>query len=229
MRGLVEVSKWNLNSDFEMTEETNLVVPIISEGDHLATAVIHEATDMKLEDRNVVSDLVRLVLTPTLEKFRPTFATESQEFGFERAPHGSLFLLESGNSALVRRVSLQIHELLGSWAFLKYEDVFEHLSTSEDLKSLGPMTILMPDVLSLSQFEQTLLVEYSQKAERKEDPFLIMTSTMPLKRIQETRSYNQELLLYLAHHRLNLDAVPLSAGLLKQTLELIFDSQTLLN
>lgn len=230
LRRLVDLSDWDPSQDRNLIEHDNLLVPVLHQGEHLGTAVIHQGVDLKMQDQVILSELIRVMLTPALDDLRiPGPSPQASEFKFANSPDSAVFLLESVNPAFIRRVAVQIHEILGSWSFVKYEEIFQHIECVQDFQGLGPMTMLLPDLSILSQFEQALIFEHSQKAFRNQHPFLIIPSANNLHKIVRQKSLHQGLVEVLERHRLNLDAIPQQANLLKETLQLIFDSKAFLN
>lgn len=213
----------------------DLKVPIIVNGQFLATAVIPDAHDLDAKDHLALAHLAQMVLEPLCynlyleNKVQSLNAPEmkasenvvelfyqdrSEEFIDKKSSPGSAVVcLRSLNPHRSKKVAELIHEISGRWASLPFQEIESQICTLEDIKTLGFLTLFVPDLLELKPEHQTILAQYSKIADRNEDPLVIVGSTLS----------SDDLPAFLAKNQLEVDRLPLNLASLRETLELMMD------
>lgn len=67
-------------------------------------------------------------------------------------------LLEGSNDIDLKQFALELHDLSGRYAFIHLSDLI--WSHADDLKNIGPVTLYIPNLATLSLSQQNALVEY---------------------------------------------------------------------
>lgn len=227
LQTIVDVTSLDPELDVHSIHNGHLIVPVLrgrtsveSDFIHLGAAVVHQGASLALKDQVAVSDLVRMVLAPALEQLVPgqqdATASSIPASGYTASLMSPLLYLYSESPYVIHRVAVQIHQVLGSWAFLKYEDIRDQIKKVSDLCELGPCTILIGDVGDLTEDEELLIRDYFDQANKTQDPFILVGGSAS---IGPSHILHQVLL----SHRLQVDALPNNYQVLRETLELLFD------
>jgi len=246
----------NIDTDQQPIVRKNgsLHVPIIARDKYLGTAIMERADLLSDGDMSAVSEIVRLVLEPALFSFYLSRKTDSLQSEIlpenvtllsNYTPHkvaedNSWFLnrpefsvsgvlLESHNPHRVNRAALQVHEIGSRWAYLNWNDVKKDIQKASDFRTMGPMTILVPDVLLLSPEEQSLFADYCLTANSMTEPLVLFGSSRNLFELMEEKLVNEDLGISLMKNRIELDRLPTDFSMLKDALELLLDRKAILN
>jgi hypothetical protein len=141
----------------------------------------------------------------------------------------SLLLLESKNPHTVARVAVHIHETGERWAMLRYADIKASLHSADDLRELGPMTLLIEDILFLSPEEQEVIAECATTLNPKTEPLILIGCTSPFQDLKRQGMVVPKLAEAIQDSRLELDRLPKDFSQLREVLELVLDRTALLN
>jgi len=256
LTSMISATDVDVNHMKNEVREGILHVPICVHGKYLATAMMNRAEALTNDEITAISDLVRLVLEPALfsmflERQETNIGEASQKIAksenvveLRSSPRRAntlanwdhtrpefstpMILLESAHPHTISRVALHIHEIGDRWALVRYTELRSHLQTMRDLTELGPMTLVIDDILMLSMQEQSILAEYSHEADPNSEPLILIGSTSPLAELGERQTIHQELLQVLLPSRLELDRLPKDFSQLRQAVDLFLDRKALL-
>lgn len=251
---MVDISNIDLTVQSAFRKQGSLHVPIIARGKYLGTAIMDRAELLSESDVNAVSEIVRLVLEPALFSFYLSKQTiiedETQDHsnvtfisGFQNKKETkdeswytnrpelstSVLFLESHNPHRLSRVAIHIHELGSRWALLNWKDVRNEIHELTDIKSMGPMTLVIDDILTLTPKEQSLIADYSLDANPMTEPLILVGGTSHLLDLMDQRLIEEDFGIYLMKNSLNLDRLPTDFTVLKEALELLLDRKAILN
>jgi len=251
---MVDASTLDLTVQSAFRKKGSLHVPIIARGKYLGTAIMDRAELLSESDVNAVSEIVRLVLEPALFSFflskqnfvegeiqdqsNVTFLTGLQaksemndQSWYTNRPElsTSVLFLESHNPHRISKTAVHIHELGSRWALLNWKDVRNEIHQISDIKSLGPMTLVIDDILTLTPKEQSLIADYSLEANPMTEPLILVGGTSHLLDLMDQRLIEEDFGIYLMRNSLNLDRLPTDFTVLKEALELLLDRKAILN
>ncbi len=232
---------------------SSLSVPICARGKYLATAILSRADSLSKGDLSAVSEMVRLVLEPALfslylerqelnvriqdlKKFEdlenvyslPSLGSNSGWSNEQPEFSSSLILLESFNPHTISRVAIHIHETGKRWALIRYSEIRHSLNSVQDIREMGPMTLLVEDLLQLSPEAQLQLVEFAQTADPKTEPLILIGSTSSLDDLNQREVLSADLARILLYSRLELDRMPKEFSKLQETIEIALDKHALI-
>ncbi len=141
----------------------------------------------------------------------------------------SLILLESYNPHTVARVAVHIHESGERWAMLRFNEIKDSIHSAADLREMGPMTLLIEDVLFLSPHQQEIIVEFAETANPTTEPLILIGCTSPFIDLKERGMVVPNLVKAIKNSRLELDRMPKEFSQLREAIELVLDRSALLN
>lgn len=227
----------------------DLHIPIQVHDHHFATAVITDAVHLSPEDKLTVSYMIRMVLEPefynwfltqTANNARNPIQSDnvislfksdesSMSLSFEDLQENdcgqtvdeAVICLEATNPHLIPRLAYEIHELSQRWAFLKYSDIQEQVRSTEDLLSLGQLTLLIEDILTLSPAQQQIVEQYLGHESKAERPLLIIGTSSHIESLEDQGMISATLAEKLKSQRLEADRLPRDQKLLQETLEIM--------
>lgn len=118
------------------------------------------------------------------------------------------------------QAAIDVHETVGSWAFLMWSDIRPRLRSLGDLVKLGRCTIFVNDVLDI-ELEERDLFERFVKIQGPEMPVLVVGTRKALS-IQVSEGFiDKGLATSLENLTLNLDKIPQIKGALRDSVELL--------
>lgn len=181
----------------EYIRNSNFFINLTSRNQYLGTIQIREVQDIKTEDLNTISNLVRLYLEPYfyisyLERKEKNLKIEKElgwpvlnealsmtpkldeEYSRGNKPHRKILFIKSNNLHVLSKTAFTIHEKIGSWAYAPLSDVKKSLMNSNDLKKLDGMTLFVESFKSLSIPDITMLTEYVQNDSFNQGPFFVV-------------------------------------------------------
>jgi hypothetical protein len=253
---MVDSSTIDMTLQRAVLQNGSLQIPIISRDKYLGLAVMDGAHSITEGDQHAVSEIVRLVLEPALYSFylkrqletsavqvlpdnvislqnysgKTTSISKDDQWLHNRPEFSSsIILLESGNPHKTSRVALQIHEIGERWALVNFKEMRENIKNIQDLRSLGPMTLFVDDVLVLNQAEQQILAEFSLEANPMTEPLILIGSTKSILDLMDQRQVTEVLAHHLMRNRIELDRLPMDFPTMREALELLLDRKALLN
>ena len=139
----------------------------------------------------------------------------------------SLIMLESFNPHTISRVAVHIHETGNRWAMLRYSEIKSSISSLQDIKEMGPMTLLIEDILQLSPSEQEMIASYDGQTEN--EPLILIGCTTPLVELVKNAMISEKIVQVCKPSRLELDRMPTEFSKLREAIELILDREALMN
>jgi hypothetical protein len=108
-------------------------------------------------------------------------------------PPISSVYLHSTDSKRLLQVSHELHNLSDRWAYLQYGELAEQLRNSDDIKSLGSLTLQMGSIHSLNTKDQEKILSFLQTANYSEHPLMIITGNESLSSLVEKKTISAEL------------------------------------
>lgn len=110
----------------------------------------------------------------------------------------SALFLTGGDYSQTRSIANEIHTLLNRNAFVPYS-VLEMNSPkfSENLPSLGRISIYIPEILDLSSFETAEIFNFIRNYSHKDNPFFIISSQRSFDEIQKEELLDPEFITAL--------------------------------
>ena len=209
---------------------SSLHVPVCARGKYLATALLTKAESLSEGDISAVSEMVRLVLEPALfsvyldrQEWNRRASQAEVQAKADVNRNSSLILLESFNPHTVSRVAVHIHESGDRWALLNYNQVRKSITSLKDLREMGPMTLLVEDLLLLSPEEQTRFAEFARNSDPKTEPLILIGCTTSLNDLLQREMVVAELADLVHDSRLELDRMPKEFSQLRESVELALD------
>lgn len=237
-----EVSSLTIEEDTFLLSRGDLHVPIQVNDKFFATAVVEDGADLKDDERELVSQLVRLFIEPevfnwyidqTTNNLKSSGAPdnvvslhskESPTLSQDRpAAATNVLCLQTNNPNLIPRMARNIHDISERWAYLKFSDVEGELKSVEDFKSLGPMTLFIEDILQLSPEKQDLLLSYLSDSIPSQEPLVIVGASTPVEDLEHQEMVSSSLGKILKAHRLEVERLPRDPKLLEETLEFMLE------
>jgi hypothetical protein len=118
------------------------------------------------------------------------------------------------------QAAIDVHEMVGSWAFLMWSDIKPRLKSIADLAKLGRCTVFISDVLDLEPEERDL-IERFVKLQAPEMPVLVVGSRKSLITLVAEGLIDEGLAESLSGLTMNLDMIPQIKGALRDCVELL--------
>ncbi len=109
------------------------------------------------------------------------------------------FLIESRSSEDIFKMALEIHSRSGRFAFLPFRDLSPAaLDSADSFKSLGPLTVFVADITTLTFDQQRALVTFYTSARDKDGPQIVAGTLMTVSELKRTHKILPELWPYLS-------------------------------
>lgn len=179
----------------------------------------HNTQNFKAAD-NVVSIFTPHDLTQFMDE--DLSSEDDEELPWEDSGlHEHLICLEAKNPNLIPRFAYEIHEVSQRWAFLKYNDIQNQVSSIDDLLALGNLTLLIEDVLQISPEHREIIAKYINHESKSERPLLIIGSASQIESLAEQGILESSFAQILVDHRLEAERLPRDSKLLQETLEIM--------
>lgn len=230
---------------------TDLHFPISVGDKFLATAVLEKGRNLEVKERKTAGELIRLFLEPELfghyldqvrqnyqaielvhqkpENFNNLIQLEVEprfEDSFDttnKSLSSNLFVFESKNSKMLFRLASNIHELSGRWAFLNIKDIKSGITSADELRSLGTITLVIDDLTQLGADFQEMLADVLTNAQPDEEPLFVIGTTTPLQTLLDERLLSPRLSLILKIYVMDADRLPKDPRLLQESLEIMME------
>ncbi len=237
IRSMQAVSSGNLLDQGMQVLRGDLHIPISSNDHYFATAQIVGGERLAAKDQKNINDLVQAVLEPEFYNWYLNQLTENAIHAHQVennstvvsmfnqndiksiTPPISSVYLHSTDSKRLLQVSHELHNLSDRWAYLQYGELAEQLRNSDDIKSLGSLTLQMGSIHSLNTKDQEKILSFLQTANYSEHPLMIITGNESLSSLVEKKTISAELAAELSKNCLNVDRVSFDMDLLQETLE----------
>lgn len=117
---------------------------------------------------------------------------------------GLPLLIETPEGFPLQRIALELHEMSARWAFLSLENLSPStLESREELKSLGGITLFIPDLSTLSWNQQVKLAEYLATKPGADMPQVIAGISTSVESLRQQRSTPPRLIDSFCLVRLN--------------------------
>lgn len=249
IRQLSDISNLR-NPESPYFKGSDLHIPIQFNGSLLGTAVIASAQDLESSSKNDMSELVKMILEPTLHNWylqqRENNIRELSKVDIEldnvrligdkhnyendyeleiendQAPLVSHIVHFHGTSLTnIKKAALQLHEITGRWAFVPFNDIKGQLHSSLDIARMGNMTIFIEDVEKLNSAETELLLNYLNEDVQADTPLIITASAQTCKTLR-SGDLSSELIDELEINEFEMERAPLEHRRLREVLELFF-------
>lgn len=231
--------------DVEYTEKNgDLLIPLRINRAYLGTAVIIDGANMTREAHQQICQLVRLVLEPDLYSSFLERAEGNIQAEVNPARESLPNIRELANGSLnptravltsnlvyfrghdvqrTRKSGMLLHELTGRWAFVPWTDIEADISSVEDLRRLGAVTLFCHDILSVKEKHQEILSAFSKPQKSEDEPLVIIGGGWSITALKaRAREFNGNFLEALVKNSLDLDRTPLSESGLREVLEIMY-------
>lgn len=133
-----------------------------------------------------------------------------------------MVFLKVQNPARIQKVALEIHEIKQKWAFLRFADIRDRISSAKDLISLGDITVLVDDLLLLTPEERQIFVDYARSRETGSRPMILIGLTSDPDQSVWIQQMGQLWIDWIKEKQLDIDRLPVETQKLRQALELFF-------
>jgi hypothetical protein len=229
-------------STFE--KDGKLCIPIFSNNKFLAVAKVTDGQVLPSSSKDAVTELVRLILEPALYNWCLNRQEESliqeakslTEFGVESSSDSTsdsvsspVVLLHSQNPTRTSRLAFDVHEQLGRWAFVNWNDVKSQIRTVKELRSMGAMTIFVPDILDLAPEEKDILNNWCLQIGHRADPALILGTTLSYIELSEMKALPLALSQRAGMYQIDGDRLPADRRFYREALSMLLDEKTALH
>lgn len=251
----------------------DLYVALKQDNQFLGTVIVPDASDLKKESRQQMSQMIRMVMEPALYSWflerkennlrqlsTFNFSTENLSV-FEDLISDEVEILRNDNSddffnldenleiedenkrqsrllsklihltgkteSMNRKVALQIHDMAHRWAFVPIQDIASSITSVDDLRKLGALTIYAADIENLDAQIQSILVDYLNEEQSDDEPLIISTSSKTAFDLQSCESLVLDLKEQVVINSFEVDQAPLSYNNLKEVLEMFFFKSSL--
>ncbi|MGE0764644.1 MAG: hypothetical protein AB7N80_15315 [Bdellovibrionales bacterium] len=112
-------------------------------------------------------------------------------------------LLEGPSQDDLKRLALELHELSGRYAFVYLSDL--NWNKASDLKGLGPVTLYVPDITTLTLDQQIALTEYLRLHPSVEQAQIVAGTLHPYSDLRQSGALTMDLLHFLSVCYLKMD------------------------
>lgn len=231
---------------------SDLHIPLRVQDAFLGTAVVPSAEDLSVDSKNQISQMVRMVLEPTLYRdflerregnlkslAEADLDTSNLRLFEEPAPPAELFIEETPRPRLlsnlvalqghdpqsIKRAALTLHEMTGRWAFAPFADMAGAVKDVDDLLKLGALTLFVEDAEALGAGTQDLLVDYLSRPRTDQGPLIVLGTAFGPEEISRRQKLNPALTAEISVNNLELDRVPMTEKSLRQVLGIMFFSE----
>ena len=227
LRTLMDMDLVALSDEPRMKNGT-LHIPLKMDKAYLGTALVPDANDLTQEGIQGLSELVKLILEPSLfntflERKEENLKAQSVGLTNDSSTEllSSIFFLFGKNSTLTKKVAFSLHELTDRWAFLPWDDIKDQVQSTKDLLQMGGVTIFVQDIEKLSLKHQNLILEYVADPKTEEQPIFVCTSSLPVTDLQAA-GMMPHLCDELSINLFDVEKAPTNPALLNQVLEIFF-------
>lgn len=234
-----DVSCYEVNGDSVLLAEGHLHIPIQVNGKFLATAVVENGSSLNHGDQQVVSQLVRLFIEPEIFNWYVeqmthnmnieetenviTLRRDESQDRQTTASTTNVLCLQAKNPHLISRMAQNVHEVSERWAYLKFSDIESGIQTVADLKSLGSLTVFIPDILELSPDRQALLLSYLSNSTPADEPLILIGTTTAIEELEAKEMIARGFGQILRVHRVEVERMPRDPKQLQETLEIMLE------
>lgn len=219
-----------------------LLIPIFSHGHFLAMAKIPAADTLSTSAAEAIVAVVKLILEPALYNWylKKSESELSNQEGFQQGLHvidlndsdaaesekAPIALLISRNPNRIHKVAMQVHEQWKRWAFLSWNEIRSQIATIQDLRDLGQMTILVEEVLTLSEDEKFLLNEWLKISKAEHEPALILGTTQSWSELKEESILPEFMLSQAGFSQIEVEKLPADRKFCEEAIKLLLDKST---
>lgn len=240
LRFIVDSKSIDFQSATPRRDKDQLLIPILMKDHFLGLASIPDAGNIDEKEIAPLVDLVRMVLEPTLQKwYLETQPQDPVHFDFDSAEslkansvHQDLGLgrlakgafLFSQNPYAIPRWSLAIHDSLERWAFLHFNDMGLQISSAEDLKSLGAVTLLIDNVSQLNARQEGLIADFLSDSDPQHEPLILLGSSTDWNQLSQTRKLDERIASVMSTYQIDLDRMPGRGRPMNEAIRLLLDA-----
>lgn len=220
----------------------DLIIPLKTKKYDLGDIIVSRGAYLSEQQKSEVTDLVKLLLQPTLYNMQLkkielslTNASESQikidqnlkivelfnSDSFNKQTLSNIILLKSQLEISRTKVAFKIHEMTQRNIFVRLDDIIDSVQNASELKNLDDTTIFINDVQSLSQSSLKLLAGYLDLNTGTNGPLFLVGSTQTMAEIS-AQEWPESLKKDLLGFYFDIDRVPLSQQDSEEILDLLF-------
>ncbi len=174
----------------------------------------YQALEQSLQETDRSNNLVNLDLEP---RFEDSFDTTNKSLS------SNLFVFESKNPKMLFRLASNIHELSGRWAFLNIKDIKSGITSADELRSLGTITLVIDDLTQLGAEFQEMLADVLAASKPDEEPLFVIGTTTSLQTLLDERLLSPRLSQILEIYVMDADRLPKDPRLLQESLEIMME------
>jgi hypothetical protein len=136
------------------------------------------------------------------------------------------FLIQSQDPEDIFKMALELHSRSGRYAFLPIRDLSpDTFASAEAFKKLGPISVFLSDITTLSIEQQNVLLKYYQSARDQDCPQIIAGTNVSVAALKNDARILPELLQYLSVGFLALNK-PFAIYKSENLLDFFYDSLT---
>lgn len=204
----------------------DLYVPIYVKDIFLGFGMVHEATDLTLEQQKHVSKLIRMIMEPelysqhlertihNLEIEKTTVADTSEK------DHKKLIFVFGQQPTRVQKISMEIHEVSNNWSLLPIQDIAPQLKSANDIVALNGSTLSVNLELGLNAELEKVILDYLKQD--SSGALLIFSAARPSYLLLEAKLISHEMHNCLMNHEFSVDRLPIEKTMLKDVLEMMY-------
>jgi hypothetical protein len=216
------MSASNLGSDFILSGNGDLIVPLFAKEHFLGAIRVKEGGTLENHEMKAIQEMFQKVGSALLDASASLNKIEAEE-GPKASKKQSVNLVGGGFESR-HKLATVAHEVLGTWSMVPWTDSgISHWNT-DDLDDLAELTLYIRDIFELTPYERTQLLTII-KLPPSLRPHLIVGSCRPLSDYTEELSVEPELASLFADTTLFVDQAPKEYLRLREVLEMLFGVQ----
>lgn len=218
--------------------EGALFIPIFSNGNFLAMAKVPGAESLSETSHDAITEIVRMILEPALynmllEQTERTITQPMPEMEELQVvsddSRSQVILMTSTNPHRIPRLAAQVHDILNTWALVRWSEMRQQIKTSQDIRSLGRMCLFVEDIYLLTEEEKVLLEEWIATSQATSEPILLLGSSSGWQQISEAGLLPKHLLSQAGLYQIEADRLPSERRTCEEAIKLLLDKEASLN
>lgn len=227
-------------------EEGLLCIPIFSGGDFLAQVKILECQRIPENEKEDVVQMVQMVLEPALkvlllerslaEPFVNVSGSnvipfhnhnvetqESVDLDPAKKLISKTFIVETSQDLVFEKITNEIHHISERWAKFPFSLIKTEVQNAQDIAAMGPITLVVENVWSLSYREQKLVMEYLMLEINGFQPLVIFGTSTKASKIASSEAFLPEFRKYLKNVLIEAHRLPVETAKFKESMQLILE------
>ena len=204
-----------------LTANGDLIFPLLA-GDHFLGAIrVKQGASLASEERHSMQSIFNKVgsalldASDSLNRMETDSPPEARKYSFN---------LIGGGIESRRKLALNIHDVLGGWSFVSWNDSGITDWSQADMENLATVTVFIPDVLELSPEERQKLISL-RKLPISLQPNLIVGSSEALSQYATSQTLEQEFASLFSETSIFTEQLPKDYLRLKEVLEMLMDKE----